>query len=143
MKLSTQGRYGLRAFVDIAIYSEKEPVSLAEVAKRQDISISYLEQLMTKLKKANLVEAVRGASGGYVLSRKPEDISVGDVLRALEGDLSPVECATEEESCEHSCGATGHCTTRLVWKKINDSVNDTINNIFISELVLDSRKGEK
>ena len=142
MKLSTKGRYGLRAFVDIAIYSEKEPVSLAEVAKRQDISISYLEQLMTKLKKANLVEAVRGASGGYVLSKKPEDISVGDVLRALEGDLSPVECATEEESCEHSCGATGHCTTRLVWKKINDSVNDTINNIFISELVLDSRKGD-
>ena len=143
MKLSTKGRYGLRAFVDIAIYSEKEPVSLAEVAKRQDISISYLEQLMTKLKKAKLVEAVRGASGGYVLSRKPEEISVGDVLRALEGDLSPVECATEEESCEHSCGATGHCTTRLVWKKINDSVNDTINNIFISELVLDSRKGEE
>lgn len=139
MKLSTKGRYGLRAFVDIAIYSEKEPVSLAEVAKRQDISISYLEQLMTKLKKANLVEAVRGASGGYVLTRKPEEISVGDVLRALEGDLSPVECATEEESCEHSCGATGHCTTRLVWKKINDSVNDTINNIFISELVNDSR----
>ena len=139
MKLSTKGRYGLRAFVDIAIYSEKEPVSLAEVAKRQDISISYLEQLMTKLKKANLVEAVRGASGGYVLTRKPEEISVGDVLRALEGDLSPVECATEEESCEHSCGATGHCTTRLVWKKINDSVNGTINNIFISELVNDSR----
>ena len=139
MKLSTKGRYGLRAFVDIAIYSEKEPVSLAEVAKRQDISISYLEQLMTKLKKANLVESVRGASGGYVLTRKPEEISVGDVLRALEGDLSPVECATEEESCEHSCGATGHCTTRLVWKKINDSVNDTINNIFISELVNDSR----
>ncbi|MCR5375048.1 MAG: Rrf2 family transcriptional regulator [Lachnospiraceae bacterium] len=142
MKLSTKGRYGLRAFVDIAIYSEEEPVSLAEVAKRQDISISYLEQLMTKLKKANLVEAVRGASGGYVLSRKPEDISVGDVLRALEGDLSPVECATEEESCEHSCGAVGHCTTRLVWKKINDSVNDTINNIFISELIADSRKGD-
>ena len=94
---------------------------------------------MTKLKKANLVESVRGASGGYVLTRKPEEISVGDVLRALEGDLSPVECATEEESCEHSCGATGHCTTRLVWKKINDSVNDTINNIFISELVNDSR----
>ncbi|MBQ9580655.1 MAG: Rrf2 family transcriptional regulator [Lachnospiraceae bacterium] len=139
MKLSTKGRYGLRAFVDIATYSEKEPVSLAEVAKRQDISISYLEQLMTKLKKANLVESVRGASGGYVLTRKPEEISVGDVLRALEGDLSPVECATEEESCEHSCGATGHCTTRLVWKKINDSVNDTINNIFISELVNDSR----
>ena len=139
MKLSTKGRYGLRAFVDIAIYSEKEPVSLAEVAKRQDISISYLEQLMTKLKKANLVESVRGASGGYVLTRKPEEISVGDVLRALEGDLSPVECATEEESCEHSCGATGHCTTRLVWKKINDSVNDTINNIFISERVNDSR----
>ena len=143
MKLSTKGRYGLRAFVDIAIYSEEDPVSLAEVAKRQDISISYLEQLMTKLRKANLVEAVRGASGGYILAKKPEEISVGDVLRALEGDLSPVECATEEESCEHSCGATGHCTTRLVWKKINDSVNDTINNIFISELVNDSRKGEE
>lgn len=140
MKLSTKGRYGLRAFVDIALYSETEPVSLAEVAKRQDISISYLEQLMTKLRKANLVESVRGASGGYVLTRGADEISVGEVLRALEGDMSPVECATDDEDCEHICGASGHCTTRLVWKKINDSVNDTINNIFISELVADSRK---
>lgn len=143
MKLSTKGRYGLRAFVDIAIFSEETPVSLADVAKRQDISISYLEQLMTKLKKANLVQAVRGAQGGYELTKDPSKISVGDVLRALEGDLSPVECATEEETCEHSCGATGHCTTRLVWKKINDSVNDTINNIFISELIEDSKRSQK
>ncbi len=138
MKLSTKGRYGLRAFIDIAIFGENEPVSLAHVAKRQDISISYLEQLMVKLKKAGLIVSIRGASGGYAIAKDQGRISVGDVLRALEGDLAPVDCAAFHEG-SHACAASDDCASKIVWKKINDSINETVNNIYIDELVADSK----
>ena len=89
MKLSTKGKYGLRALIDLAQYSEDSPVSITSIARRQDISERYLEQLMSKLKKAGLVKSIRGANGGYVLAKEAKDISVGDVLRALEGNLEP------------------------------------------------------
>ena len=92
MKLSTKGRYGLRALIDMAQYSENEPVSITSISDRQDISERYLEQLMAMLKKSGLVKSVRGAGGGYVLAKKMNEISVGDVLRALEGNLDPVAC---------------------------------------------------
>ena len=88
MKLSTKGKYGLRAMIDLGRYSEKEPVSIGSVAARQEISERYLEQLVALLKKAGLVKSIRGASGGYVLAKKPSEISVGDILRALEGSLA-------------------------------------------------------
>ena len=81
MKLSTKGKYGLRALIDLAQYSEDSPVSITSIARRQDISERYLEQLMSKLKKAGLVKSIRGANGGYVLAKEAKDISVGDVLR--------------------------------------------------------------
>ena len=87
MKLSTKGRYGLRAIVDLARFSEEEPVSISSISAREDISEGYLEQLMALLKKAGLVKSIRGAAGGYVLARPAGQISVGDVLRALEGRL--------------------------------------------------------
>ena len=92
MKLSTKGRYGLRAIIDLARYSETEPVSISSIAARQEISERYLEQLVALMKKAGLVKSIRGASGGYVLARPAAEISVGDVLRALEGSLEPVKC---------------------------------------------------
>ena len=85
MKLSTKGRYGLRAFIDLAEYEGVGPVSISSISERQDISERYLEQLRAKMKKAGLVKSVRGAGGGYILARKASEISVGDVLRALEG----------------------------------------------------------
>ena len=85
MKLSTNGRYGLRAIIDLAEYEGVGPVSISSISERQDISERYLEQLMAKMKKAGLVKSVRGAGGGYILARKASEISVGDVLRALEG----------------------------------------------------------
>jgi len=102
LKLSTKGRYGLRAIVDLAINGEKEAVALSGIAERQDISISYLEQLIAKLKKAGIVTSIRGAQGGYLLAKNPEEISVGEILRALEGDLNPVNCSEvigNGESC--------------------------------------------
>lgn len=138
MKLSTKGRYGLRAMVDLAVHSEEEPVSISSIAARQNISESYLEQLLAKLKKAGLVTSVRGAGGGYIPSKSAEEISAGDVLRALEGSLDPVDCPGLTE--EKGCGGADVCVTKYVWKRINDSINRTVDEIKISDLVRESRE---
>lgn len=137
LKISTKGRYGLRALIDLAQYSEIEPVSINSIASRQGISERYLEQLMTLLKKSGIIKSIRGAGGGYVLAKDMEEISVGDVLRALEGSLTPVECAAFSE--EDSCQAAGGCVTKYVWQKINESINQTVNEISIKQLVEESR----
>ncbi len=137
MKLSTKGRYGLRAMIDLARYSEEEPVSISSVATRQGISERYLEQLVSLLKKAGLVKSIRGASGGYVLARAMNEISVGDILRALEGNLEPVQCAAFYS--EDGCSASGGCVTKYVWQKINDSINHTVDEIKLDELVRESK----
>lgn len=137
LKLSTKGRYGLRALIDLAQYSEIEPVSISSISARQGISERYLEQLMAKLKKAGLIQSIRGAGGGYVLDKKAEEISVGDVLRALEGNLEPVECGAlhPEEGCE----AAGGCVTKYVWQRINESINRTVDEIKLDQLVKESK----
>ena len=137
MKISTKGRYGLRALIDLAQYSEIEPVSISSIATRQAISEGYLEQLMSMLKKAGLIKSIRGAGGGYVLARDMSEISVGDVLRALEGSLQPVECAafSQEESCE----ASGGCVTKYVGQRINESITQTVNEISLKQLVEESK----
>ena len=140
MKLTTKGRYGLRAVIDLAMYAKNEPVSLSDVAERQNISISYLEQLVAKLKKTGIVQSTRGAQGGYALAKAPEDISVGEILRALEGSLSPVDCSAVDGEGETECSASNFCVTKYVWKRINDSINDTVNNMFLSELLEESEK---
>ena len=127
LKITTKGRYGLRALIDLAQYSEIEPVSISSIATRQGISERYLEQLMTLLKKAQLVKSIRGAGGGYVLAKDMNEISVGDVLRALEGSLEPVECAAF--SGQDSCEAAGGCVTKYVWQRINESINRTVDEI--------------
>ena len=137
MKLSTKGRYGLRAMIDLARDSEDEPVSISSIAARQDISERYLEQLVGLLKKAGLVRSIRGATGGYVLARDVKEISVGDVLRALEGSLEPVKCAAFYS--EEGCMAADGCVTKYVWQKINESINETVDHMMLDELVLESR----
>lgn len=141
MKLSTKGRYGLRAVIDLARYAKEEPVSLAAVAERQNISISYLEQLIAKLKKAGIVKSTRGAQGGYTLAKAPEKISVGDILRALEGNLNPVDCV--EANGDTTCAASDFCVTKYVWKRISDSINETVDAIFLSELIAENEKGKQ
>jgi Rrf2 family protein len=130
--------------IDLARYSEDEPVSISSIAARQDISERYLEQLVGLLKKAGLVRSIRGATGGYVLARNVREISVGDVLRALEGSLEPVKCAAFYS--EEGCMAAEGCVTKYVWQKINESINETVDHMMLDELVLESRtvnpKGE-
>lgn len=138
MKLSTKGRYGLRALIDLGQYSSQNPVSITSISGRQGISERYLEQLMGMLKKAGLVKSIRGASGGYVLTKELSDISVGDVLRALEGSLEPVECPGLNP--DEGCKAADICVTKYVWKKINESINHTVDEIKLDQLVEESRK---
>ena len=135
MKLSTKGRYGLRALIDLALYSENETVSIQSIARRQNISDSYLEQLMRKLRSAGLIVSVRGAQGGYKLARPANEFSVGDVLRALEGSLEAVTCGGEDNSCQ----GADLCVTKFVWERINSSIRDTVDSIKLSQLVEESR----
>lgn len=137
MKISTKGRYGLRALIDLAKYSEIEPVSINSIATRQGISERYLEQLMTLLKKAGLIKSIRGAGGGYVLAKNINEISVGDVLRALEGSLEPVECGAFRTDAP--CEASGGCVTKYVWQRINESINKTVDEISLEQLVNESK----
>lgn len=139
MKISTKGRYGLRALIDIAICSKDDPVSLSDIALRQQLSISYLEQLISKLKKAGIVNSSRGAKGGYSLAKSPNEISVGEVLRALEGDLNPVSCS-EITGTGDSCSGSEICVTKYVWKRISDSINNTVDSIMLSEIMDENQK---
>lgn len=138
LKLSTKGRYGLRALIDLAKYSTDEPVSITSISDRQGISERYLEQLMGLLKKNGLVKSIRGAGGGYMLAKNLADISVGDVLRALEGNLELVDCPglLPEEGCK----SADSCVTKYVWKRINDSISQTVDEIKLDQLVAESKK---
>lgn len=106
MKISTKGRYALRLMLDVALHSHGTAVPLRDVAQRQDISDKYLEQIVTQLSRAGLVRSVRGAGGGYLLTREPEEYTVGEILRVLEGNLAPVSCA-DATMCAGADGQTG------------------------------------
>lgn len=139
MKLSTKGRYGLRAMIDLAVYSETEPVSIQSIADRQNISERYLEQLMASLKKAGLVKSIRGANGGYQLARPAIGISVGDVLRALEGDLRAVTCSANTEEGT-GCENADLCVTRYVWQRINEGITHAVDTMYLNQLVEESKR---
>ena len=132
MKLSTKGRYGLRALIDLAQYGEQEAVSIQSISARQQISDSYLEQLVRKLKKAGLVTSVRGAQGGYVLQREPKDYTVGMILRLTEGSLAPVECVSE---LGMDCPRAGGCATRLLWAELYGAVNQVVDRVTLADLM--------
>lgn len=131
MKISTRGRYALRMMVDIATHDSGSPVRIKDIAARQHISVKYLEQIVSILTKAGYVTSVRGPQGGYRLARKPEDYTVGDILRLTEGDLSPVACVTDESSCPMS----EECVTIRIWKELDDAINSVIDKYTLDDLV--------
>ncbi len=132
MKLSTKGEYGLRAMFDLAQRHGSGPISLKSVAARQEISEHYLEQLIAVLRKVGLVKSVRGAQGGYMLGREPENIKVGDIIRALEGPIAPMDCVNEEDPEE--CSRSGSCITRNIWRKVRDSISEVLDSITLQDM---------
>lgn len=131
MKISTKGRYALRLMLDLALQEEEGPVPLRDVARRQDISDKYLEQIVTQLGRADLVRSVRGAGGGYLLTRPASEYTVGEILRALEGSLAPVTCA-EDPSC---CCRSEACVTMEVWSQIAEAVSGVVDHTTLQDLV--------
>ena len=132
MKISTKGRYALRLMLDLAAHGgEQEPVSLRDVANRQSLSDKYLEQIVTPLSRVGLVRSVRGAGGGYLLTRSPEEYTVGDILRPLEGDLAPVECATDAEYCSRC----SECVTVELWQEIHRAVSQVVDGTTLADLI--------
>lgn len=115
MRLSTKGRYGLKAMFDLAMNYGENPVSLTTIAARQGVSVNYLEQLISPLRKAGFVRSVRGAQGGYLLNVSPEEITVKEVLVVLEGPLAPTDCVKDEQ--DSSCDNANYCVTRLIYEK--------------------------
>ena len=131
MKISTKGRYALRMMLDLALSNDGQPVSLRDVAKRQGISDKYLEQIVTSLSRAGLVRSVRGAGGGYLLTRDPGSYTVGEILRPLEGSLAPVSCVDGSDCCDR----VDHCVTVDVWRQIQEAVSSVVDHITLRDLV--------
>ena len=131
MKLSTRSRYGTRLMLDIARHYREGPLQLGDIAKRQEVSVKYLEQIIIPLKKAHYIESVRGRKGGHILSRPPEEITVGEIVALLEDSSSLVECVKDSEVCERAdC-----CPTRLLWKEAYEAMFDRLEAITLADLV--------
>jgi len=134
MKLSAKVEYGVRAMAVLAIYYQAGPLPLREIAEQEKISLKFLEQIFPDLKKANLVESARGSRGGYMLSRPPDEVKVGDIVRAVEGPITPVDCLSEINTIA-CCDRKDACLTRQVWEKLRDRINDVLDEVALIELV--------
>ncbi len=134
MKISTKARYGLRALIDLAVYSVGEQVPLAYIAAREDLSVNYLEQVFSLLKKAGLVRSVKGSQGGYILSRRPDEITVGQIIRAIEGEISIID---DDLPTGNSLlyDNLQQCLRERVWNPINESISQVIDEITLEQLV--------
>ena len=135
MKLSTKGQYGLKAMISLGVYAKEDYIPLKQIAEDVDVSDNYLEQLIALLRKAGYVKSRRGSQGGYKLAVDPESISVGQILRALEGSLAPTSCSCEDNPSQ--CTNHDKCITQGVWIKIRDGINDVVDSIMLQELVSD------
>lgn len=134
MKLSTKGRYGVAAMYDLALHYGQGPISLKSVAQRQEISEHYLEQLMGILRKAGYVKSIRGSQGGYSLTKDPSEVSVGDIIRVMEGPIAPVDCLLTDDAENSYCEKAGVCITRGVWAKVRDSISNVLDSISLADL---------
>lgn len=137
MKISTKGRYALRLMVDLALNNNGENISLKEISARQGISVKYLEQIISMLNRAGYVKSERGSNGGYRLTKKPEEYTVGMILRLTEGSLAPIACVDEDGA---GCDRFEQCATFSVWKKLNDAINGVVDNITVADLVLEQKE---
>lgn len=142
MRLSTKGRYGVRAMFDLAMHSHDGAISLKSVAQREHISEKYLEHLFASLKKAGLIHSVRGAQGGYRLARPPEEITLGDIIRVLEGPVAPTECVSEAVDGE-ICERTHECVMHNVWGRIKDEINAVLDSVTLADICEEQRRMQK
>jgi Rrf2 family cysteine metabolism transcriptional repressor len=139
MKLSTRGKYGARALLDIALHYEGNPVLLKDIAKRQAISAQYLEHLMSPLIKAGVVRSIRGARGGFTLAKPAEEIKLSQVIQILEGSTALVECVDDPKICPRS----GFCVTRDVWEEMKRAMTQVLESTTLKDLVERQKEKDK
>ena len=137
ISFSTKGEYGVRLMVRLAVRHGLGPASLGEIAHEEDLPRAYLEQLVMSLREARLVTSTRGARGGYELARPPADIRMSEVLRALEGPLAPMVCASEDPEHANVCGRTGSCTVNPLWIRVRDAIAGALDSMTLADLVPD------
>lgn len=142
MRLSTKGRYGVRAMVELALRYGQGPVPLKDVSQRQEISVNYLEQLFVHLRREGLVEGTRGPRGGFFLTKKPGRIKIGDVIRAIEGPISLVYCVDPEER-KKECHRADTCITRLLWKRTSEKLAEILDAVTLEDLCEGARRLSK
>lgn len=131
MKLSTRTRYGMRAIVELAQHEGKRPLQLKAIAERQDISVKYLEQLMSLLRSAGFVRSVRGSKGGYVLARPTAEIKLSEVFRCLEGPVTTTECTDDKDCCKRSTD----CVARELWIEVEKAIQGVLNSMTLADMV--------
>lgn len=139
MKLSTRTRYGIRAVLELAKNEGSRPLQIKMIAQRQDISVKYLEQLMTILKSAGFVRSIRGSKGGYLLARAPNEINLNEVFNCLEGLVTTVECVRDSNYCQR----TTDCVTRQVWTQVQNAIKNVLQSITLQDLVDRTKDKEK
>lgn len=140
MRISTKGRYAVLAMIDLAKHSQTHPISLPQVASRQSISQHYLEQLFVKMRRAKLVKSTRGPGGGYVLALPPAQITMKAVLAAVEEEVKPVDCGDEEPNVP--CPNISVCGSRLLWRKLEAAIDQTLSETTLEELCTGPEAGE-
>lgn len=138
MKISTKGRYALRMMLEFALHPD-ECTKINQVARRQEISDKYLEQIVTILSRAGFVKSIRGAQGGYYLTKKPSEYTIGMILRLTEGNLAPVACMEDETN---HCSRYNGCATLMVWKKLEEAINSVVDEITLEDLVAEQKRLE-
>lgn len=132
MKISTKGRYALRIMIDLAENRNQGPIRVKDIAGRQGISEKYLEQIIAMFNKAEYVKSIRGAQGGYLLTREPKDYTVGMILRLAEGSIAPVSCVDDAVS---ECERRDKCVSAKLWQKMNNAVNEVVDNTTLQDLL--------
>ena len=135
MRLSTQSRYGVRAIFDIAFNSEGLETQVKDISRRQGISPRYLEQIFQKLRRGGIVGSKRGPSGGYFLARKPEEITIGQIVRITEGGLNPVLCVDADDS-KQPCDKMTECVTRIIWNEAGNRLKEYFDSVTIDDLCI-------
>ena len=134
MKISTKGRYALRVMIDLALHDTGEYIALKDISTRQGITIKYLEQIVTRLNKAGYLRSMRGNNGGHRLAKRPCEYKVGDILRTMEGNLSPIECLAISDD-EISCPKKTECPTLFFWKGLDQAINDYVDKFTLQDLL--------
>jgi Rrf2 family transcriptional regulator, iron-sulfur cluster assembly transcription factor len=132
MKLTTQSRYGVRAIFDIAYHSEGLDTQVNDISRRQGISSRYIEQIFQKLRKGKIIGSRRGPKGGYFLAKKPEEISIGEIIRITENGLAPVFCVSDNS--KKTCDRSGECVTRSIWCEAGRRLNEYFDSVTIKDL---------